>query len=99
MASRYETERNIGRRETTARSIPVHDMPDFTAALIAYKAILEELLVPPQDVDKAVDVTIENITTTSHKRRDGNKFLNLVNSLSREIEEGSSQPLMTPKRK
>ena len=42
MANRHETEQNIrGRDATVAGNMPVHDMPDFMAALEDYKVLLE----------------------------------------------------------
>mgnify|MGYP001590152910 CR=1 FL=1 len=84
MADRHETEQNIkGRNATVGRSMPVHDMADFTAALEDYKVLLGTLQVPPPDIARAVDFAIENVTTTPHPRRVGNGFINLVSSLSK----------------
>src|SRR3989344_8806502 len=83
MANAHETEQNIGNNGNGVRSIPVHDMPDFTAALEGYRELLTKCDVTPQDADKAVDRSIDRIAASSHKRRDGNRFINFVNDLSK----------------
>lgn len=64
-----------------SKGIPIQKMPDFNAAISDYGKILGERLVPPQDISR-----IEaEIRETNKTRRDGNRFINHVTGLMKEL--------------
>ncbi len=67
---------------TERKGTPIQEMPDFAAAVKDYGRILNgHCLVHPEDVSR-IQAKIEE---TNRTRTDGNRFINHVNSLRREI--------------
>ena len=63
---------------TNNNSVPIHEMPDFQAALSDYRKVLQESSVPPTDIDRVTRKIQSNPT-----RRKANDFMNLVNDITR----------------
>lgn len=68
-------------REFIQRGLRVQEMPDFNAAMRDYKDILHASSLPLEDVLSAEKRILKNNRT----RKDGNRFINLVNELSRKF--------------
>lgn len=72
-------------KENGIKHVPVQDMPDFMAALEDYGTILIRQGVLPTDAETNVIRIIDKV----NKRKQANNFINFVQRLSREIENGN----------
>jgi len=64
---------------TSNNNVPIHEMPDFQAAIDDYKRVLQESKVPPTDIERVTKEIQSNPT-----RKKANDFMNLVNGIARE---------------
>jgi len=63
---------------TNINNVPIHEMPDFQAALDDYRKVLKEIDVPLADIER-----VTNEIQSKPTRRQGNKFINLVHVIGR----------------
>ena len=68
----------LNRANTNNNSVPIHEMPDFQAAIDDYKRVLQESKVPPTDIERVTKGIQSNQT-----RQRSNDFINLVNGIGR----------------